>query len=294
VIVDRVRGAARSAWTLGVATYENWRDHRTIRLGAGLAYYGVLALVPLFALALVLAGLVISSDDVQSFVAERLSEWLGVEAGDVARALADALDGAGTLSGLGLLGAASLLLTASVLVLAVQDAFNTIWERPVRPGFRHTVVRRFVAFAVVAGAGAVVVVAFVLNAVAGIMSRLVPDATLVESLEELYGVATSLVLGTVVIALLLRVLPDAHVPWSSAVGGGAVTAAMLVVGSVLIGAYLQHVAATSLVGATGSVFIVLLWIFSVGQIVLIGAEFTRVLVLRGHSGAETAPEPSEW
>jgi membrane protein len=293
VIVDRVRGAAGGAWTLGVETYEHWRDHRTIRLGAGLAYYGVLALVPLVAVALVIAGLVISNADIQSFVAERLSEWLGVEADDVAQALADALEGAGTLSGLGLLGAASLLLTASVLVLAVQDAFNTIWERPVRPGLRHTVVRRLVSFAVVAGAGAVVVVSFALNAVAGVMSRIVPDATLVESLEELYGVATSWALGTVVIALLLRILPDSHVPWSSAIGGGAVTAAMLVVGSVLIGAYLQRVAVASLVGATGSVFIVLLWIFYVGQIVLVGAEFTRVLVLRRAVGSETDDEPSE-
>jgi uncharacterized BrkB/YihY/UPF0761 family membrane protein len=61
VIVDRVRGAAGSAWTLGVDTYEHWRDHRTIRLGAGLAYYGLLALVPVFAVALVIAGLVISN-----------------------------------------------------------------------------------------------------------------------------------------------------------------------------------------------------------------------------------------
>jgi membrane protein len=289
VIVDRVR----RAWTLGVETYEHWRDHRTIRLGAGLAYYGLLALVPLFAVALVIAGLVISSADIQSFVAERLSEWLGVEADDVALALTDALDGAGTLSGLGLLGIASLLFTASVLVLAVQDAFNTIWERPVRSGLRHTVIRRLVSFLVVAGAGAVIVVAFVLNTVAGIVSRLVPDATLVDSLEQLYGVATSLVLATVVIGLLLRVLPDSHVPWASAMGGGAATASMLVVGSVVIGAYLQRVAATSLVGATGSVFIVLLWIFFVGQIVLIGAEFTRVLQLRRQARFESVPEMSE-
>jgi membrane protein len=293
VIVDRVRGAARGAWTLGVETYEHWRDHRTIRLGAGLAYYGLLALVPLFAVALVIAGLVISSADIQSFVAERLSEWLGVEADDVALALTDALDGAGTLSGLGLLGIASLLFTASVLVLAVQDAFNTIWERPVRSGLRHTVIRRLVSFLVVAGAGAVIVVAFVLNTVAGIVSRLVPDATLVDSLEQLYGVATSLVLATAVIGLLLRVLPDSHVPWASAMGGGAATASMLVVGSVVIGAYLQRVAATSLVGATGSVFIVLLWIFFVGQIVLIGAEFTRVLQLRRQARFESVPEMSE-
>ena len=67
--------------------------------------------------------------------------------------LADVLDGFGSMVGLGLIGAASLLLTASLLVVALQDAFNTIWEQPVRSGIRNTVVRRLVAFAVVVGFG---------------------------------------------------------------------------------------------------------------------------------------------
>ncbi|HUS43416.1 MAG TPA: YihY/virulence factor BrkB family protein [Ilumatobacteraceae bacterium] len=281
MIVDRVRDVARGAWTLGFDTYEQWRDHRTIRLGAGIAYYGLFALVPLLALALAIAGLVISRGDVQSYLTDRISEWLGIDAADVARALTDTLDGTGTLTGLGVIGAVSLFLTASVLVIAVQDAFNTIWERPVRPGLRHTVTRRLVAFAVIAGAGAVVIASFVLNAVAGLLGRLIPDAAFVASFEELFGLATSWVLGAGVVALLFHFLTDAHIPWPSAIAGGAVTAGMLAVGNVLVGAYLQRYAASSLVGVTGSIFLVLLWIFFVGQIVLVGAEFTRVLVLRG-------------
>jgi membrane protein len=281
VIVDRVRTAVRAAWTLGFDTYEQWRDHRTIRLGAGIAYYGLFALVPLLALALAIAGLVISRGDVQSYLTEQLSDWLGIDADDIARALTDALDGTGTLTGLGILGAVSLLLTASVLVVAVQDAFNTIWERPVQPGFRHTVMRRLVAFAVIAGAGAVVIASFVLNSVAGLIIRLMPDASIVESLEEVFGAAASWALGVVVVTLLFRYLTDARVPWPAAIVGGAVTAGALALSTVLIGAYLQRYAASSLVGVTGSVFLVLLWIFFVGQIVLVGAELTRVLVLRG-------------
>lgn len=281
MIVDRVRAAVRAAWTLGFDTYEQWRDHRTIRLGAGIAYYGLFALVPLLALALAIAGLVISRDDVQSYLTEQLSEWLGIDAHDIARALTDALDGTGTLTGLGILGAVSLFLTASVLVVAVQDAFNTIWERPVRPGFRHSVMRRLVAFAVIAGAGAVVIASFVLNSIAGVITRLMPEASFVESLEEVFGAAASWALGVGVVTLLFRSLTDAHVPWRAAIVGGAVTAGALALSTVLIGAYLQRYAASSLVGVTGSVFLVLLWIFFVGQIVLVGAEFTRVLVLRG-------------
>jgi YihY family inner membrane protein len=289
VIVDRVRAAVRAAWTLGFDTYEQWRDHRTVRLGAGIAYYGLFALVPLLALALAIAGLVISRGDVQSYLSEQLSDWLGIDADDIARALTDALDGTGTLTGLGILSAVSLLLTASVLVVAVQDAFNTIWERPVRPGFRHTVIRRLIAFAVIAGAGAVVIASFVLNSVAGLLVRLMPDAAFVDSFEELFGAATSWALGVGVVTLLFRYLTDAHVPWPSAIAGGAATAGVLALSAVLIGAYLQRYAASSLVGVTGSVFLVLLWIFSVGQIVLVGAEFTRVLALRGIGVGVSSP-----
>ena len=51
--------------------------------------------MPLLALVLAIAGLVISRGDVQSYLAEQLSDWLGVDADDIARALTDALDGTG-------------------------------------------------------------------------------------------------------------------------------------------------------------------------------------------------------
>ncbi len=284
MFVDKVRGAARGVWDLGIETYEQWRGHRTIRLGAGLAYYGLFAIVPMLAVALALAGSVISHGDIQSYLAEQLSTLIGVDADAVASVLADALDGDGRLVGLGLIGAASLLLTASVLVVALQDAFNTIWERPVRSGLRQTVLRRLIAFVVVAGAGAVIVVSFAVNAVTGLLDQLAPDIAIVGSLQELIGLVTSWALAVGVVALLLRYLTDARVPWPPALVGGAATAAVLAVGTVLVGAYLRRFGASSLAGATGSVFLVLLWIYYVAQIVLVGAEFTRVLTLR-RSGA---------
>jgi len=261
-------------------TYEAWRDHRTIRLGAGLAYYGLFAIVPILAVALSLAGLFISQSDVQSYLADQLSDLFGVDADQVAAVLAETLDDAGAVTGLGLVGAASLFLSASLLVVALQDAFNTIWERPVRSGIRHSVLRRLVAFVVVAGAGAVIVVSFAINAVTGLLGRLVPDIAILASLEELVGLAASWALAIGVIALLFRYLTDVRVPWPPALIGGIVTAAVLAIGTMLVGAYLRRYAASSLVGATGSVFLVLLWIYFVAQIVLVGAELTRVLARR--------------
>jgi membrane protein len=290
VFADRLRRSVGRWWDIGIETYEHWRDHRTIRLGAGLAYYGLFALVPILAVALAIAGSVISQADVQTYLAEQLSELFGVDADVVAGAAAEALDGTGRLAGLGLVGAASLILTASLVVLALQDALNTIWERPVRSGVRHTLMRRLVAFVVVAGAGGVLILSFALNAVTGLLNQLVPDVAVIQSLQEVIGLATSWTLAIGVVALLFRYLPDVRASWVPVLIGSAVTALLLAVGTVLVGAYLRRYAVTSLVGVTGSVFLVLLWIYYEAQIVLAGAEFTRVLARRraGCSGSASS------
>ena len=279
-----IRSVGSSFVNVVMATYREWVEHRTIRLGAGLAYYGLFALVPVLAVSLSIASIFFARDDVQAYLADQLTQLLGEDADDVGAAVATLLDDVGSFVGLGLIGAASLFFAASVLVVALQDALNTIWESPVRTGVRQTVLRRLIAFAVVAAAGAVLVVSFALNAITALFGRMVPELRVVESLGELIGVATTWALGIGVIALLLRYLPETRSPWRSVLPGAAVTALLMAVGTVAIGAYLRRFASSSLLGATGSVFLVLLWIYYQAQILLAGAEFTRVLALGSSVG----------
>jgi membrane protein len=262
-------------------TYGEWRVHRTIRLGAGLAYYGLFAFVPLLAVSVSLAGIFFQKDDVQDYLAGQLADVLGEDAVTASAALAGALDGFDSMLSLGVVGAVSLVFTASLLVLALQDALNTIWERPVRVGLRTTLARRVLAFLVVVGAGMVLVVSFALNAVTALFERMVPGVAVVESLGELIGTAASWALGISVIALLFRFLTDVRVPWRSVIPGAAVTALGVALGTVAIGAYLRRYASSSLLGSTGGVFLLLIWIYYEAQIILAGAEFTRTLARRG-------------
>ena len=262
-------------------TYGEWRRHRTIRLGAGLAYYGLFAFVPVLAVSLSLAGIFFQKTDVQDYLAGQLADVLGDDAATVSAALARALDGFDSMLGLGLVGAVSLVFTASLLVLALQDALDTIWERPVRVGLRTTLARRVLALLVVVGAGVVLVVSFALNAVSALFGRMIPGVAVLESLGELIGTAASWALGIGVIAMLFRFLTDVRVPWRSVLPGAVVTALGVAIGTVAIGAYLRRYAASSLLGATGSVFLLLIWIYYEAQIILAGAEFTRTLARRG-------------
>lgn len=269
----------RWGFDIGVATYGEWRSHRTIRLGAAVAYYGLFALVPVLALSLAMAGRIVSNADVAAYLDDRITRIFGPEASGFAEAISATLGSTGTIAGLGLIGAAALILAASLLVLSLQDALNTIWELPVRPGLRNSALRRLGAFLVILAAGLVLVVGFTINSVTALLDRIVPDVVLLESVSALFGAAASWALGVAVFVLLFRYLPDKRVPWRPAVTGGAVTTALVVFGTVLIGWYLRHFGAASVPGAAGAVALVLLWIYYEAQIVLVGAELTRVIAL---------------
>jgi membrane protein len=269
--------SVRSVVGLAQQTYHEWRRHRTIRLGAGLAYYGLFAFVPLLAISLSVAGIFFAADEVQEYIAGVLADFLDSDAEAVSRSLAELLTSAGTIAGLGGLGLLSLAFTASLVVLALQDALNTVWEVPVRSGVRQSILRRLLAFGLVFAAGGVLMVSFAINAITGLIGRLAPDTPAWAPLTELVGTALSWALGIGVLALLFRYLADVRAPWPSVLVGSTVTGLFVAVGTVAIGAYLRRYAATSLVGVTGSVFLVLLWIYYEAQIVLAGAEFTRVL-----------------
>jgi len=79
-----------------------------------------------------------------------------------------------------------------------------------------------------------------------------------------------------VFTLLFRLVPDVIVPWRSALLGGIVTATMVTVGKSLLGIYLGRASFTSAFGAAGSFVVLVVWVYYAAQILLFGAELSRV------------------
>jgi membrane protein len=78
------------------------------------------------------------------------------------------------------------------------------------------------------------------------------------------------------LALIYKLLPDARIVWRDIWMGALLTAFLFTVGKCLIGLYLGQSSATSVLGAGGSLVVLLVWVYYSSQIVLFGAEFTHV------------------
>jgi membrane protein len=275
------RSALRRFFVVLSDTYARWRDDRTIRLGAGLAFYGIFAIIPLLTLSIALAQVVFSEAQVESALGYLLVSLFGSEAEPLADAIVETLDSTGAAVGMGLVGFISLIVAASLLFVALEDALNVIWDVPPQHGM-HNLVRRYgMAYLVVILTGSLLMAALVVQAVAGLAEQLVPgEMTVLESFADFIAVLGSWALGVAALGLLFRVLPHANVPWRAALTGAGITAVFMALGTWALGEYIDRFGTSSLAGAAGAVLLVTVWIYYTAQTLLAGAVLTRVLTVR--------------
>lgn len=262
-------------------TYASWREDRTLRLGAGLAYYALFTIVPFIALTAALAGQLFGLIDMASYLTDRLEQMGIVEAGAAGESIATELNRRSSSTSLGLIGLGSLLFASSLVFLALVDAINTIWNVPVQSGLRNTVRRRLVSFLMVLVTGGVVIATLAVSTVTGALERFIPGAIDLGgplfALFEWLASASSL---AVALALLFRYVGPVRAPWIPAVSSAVATAFLMVVGAQAISWYLAQFGGSSVSGAFGALLAVLSWVYYEAQILLGGVQLVKTLTTR--------------
>jgi membrane protein len=117
------------------------------------------------------------------------------------------------------------------------------------------------------------------------LSRRAPGLPL---LLAVVNTTVSLAVITALFTVLYRVLPDVKLRWRDVAVGAFATAVLFTIGKQLIGLYLGRSSTVSMYGAAGSIVVLLVWVYYSAQIVLLGAEFTRVYTERDRG--KPAPE----
>jgi membrane protein len=188
-------------------------------------------------------------------------------------------------------GSITFVVAATGAFLELQGALNTIWRVKPNPGtnFKAFLIDRVRSFGLVVAIGFLLLVSLAvtatLAALNGWLARYAPNVPLLWSGVSMF---VSLIVTTGLFALLLRFLPDVHLRWRDVMTGALATAVLFTLGQQLIGLYLGQSSMASSYGAAGSVMILLLWVYYSCQILLLGAEFTRVYAERDRT--KPAPE----
>lgn len=263
-------------WKLFSDSGAQWLEHKAPRLGAALAYYTAFALAPLLIIVIAIVGLVFGRDAAAGQITEQIENVVGE---DGAKAVQSMVAGAShPSSGIfaTLAGIAMLVVGALGLFAQLQDALNTVWEVKPKPGrgLLGFLRDRLLSFSMVLGTAFLLLVSLVVSAGLTALGNVLGEqrATL---LGQILNTGVSLVVITLLFAMIYRFLPDVRIGWRDVWFGATFTTVLFTVGKYLIGLYLGKASTASTFGAAGSFAALLIWIYYSAQIFLFGAELTK-------------------
>jgi hypothetical protein len=107
-------------------------------------------------------------------------------------------------------------------------------------------------------------------------------------------VVTSFLVAALLLAIIYKMIPESKVHWQDVALASIVTGTAFTVTNYIFGTYISAFTPTTVAGAAGSLLIILLWIFVLNQIVLYGAEVSKVYAVTvGKHSRKHLPEPLE-
>jgi len=282
---------------VGWAALQRYLAAGGLRQGAAVAFYAAFSIAPLLVVVTGVMVWLLGSEAAQVALLDAMTRLIGSrESRTVADLLARRPDavalGAQTAAFGSWLALGTTLLGATGVFVELRAALQAmLGESDGAFSWWQLVRVRLLAIGVVLGCGFMLSVAMLAQALALLALRwvgtnwpvLAPLLLAVESLWS-WGVIA------LMFALMIRWLPDARVPMRHALAGGAIAAALFMVGRYGISLYIATTATRTALGAAGSFAALLVWIYWSSQIFLVGASIS--VELGEPDSAAAAPTPS--
>jgi membrane protein len=260
-------------------TVNGFLNEDSLKYSASLAYYTVFSIGPILVLMITLASLFYGEDAVKGRLFGELNGLVGASAASQIQAIIKNLELSGKSTIALIISGVTLLIGATTVFGDIQNSINRIWHVRAKPkkGWLKLIKDRLLSSSLIIGLGFLFVVTLVINGIilafTDNLQRYFPDITvfLFDGINFLITFGIIFILFSVI----FKVLPDVNIKWRTVRAGAIFTAALFVVGRLLIGFYLQTSGTESTYGAAGSIVLILLWVYYTAAILYFGAVFTR-------------------
>jgi membrane protein len=261
-------------------SFQEWRNDNIIRHSAALAFYTVFSLAPILLIVVEGVGLLLSKTDVENELINQIRILVGPQGAEVAR---QAMKNFGLTSYqpiVASIGILTLFLGSTAVFAEIQAALNKIWDvraKPERNLLRRLLRQRLHSLGIVLGVGFLLLVSLLISTFLTILQTYfatkIPGAPW---LWRMLNMGTSFFMVALLFAMIYKYLPDVNITWHDVGIGAGITALLFTIGKLMIGKYLGQAAIAQAYGATGSLVVLLIWVYYSALISFFGAEFTQV------------------
>ncbi|MDQ2679570.1 MAG: YihY/virulence factor BrkB family protein [Candidatus Eremiobacteraeota bacterium] len=275
-----IRAAALFVLCAGMQTFGEWRKHRSGEMAAALSFFAAVALAAVALIGLYAAGKIVPAELLRA-TTSGLSHVAGPSNGAALKAL---LQAAKHGSWVPLTAGTGLLLVAVfATAMQLQAAVNFIWDvrDPKEDRAASSVGKQLPTFVLMFVLAFVLMIILLVGAGLHALAFVTHAAPLFSTLVFQAGNdAGSIVVLTLLFVTMFGRLPPSRVPRKALWAGGFATAIMYERAQFFLALYLGSIDLRSIFAEVGIGLAVLVWLYYSAQVVLVGANLTKVLASR--------------
>jgi membrane protein len=274
--------------------FTNLKANDPVRMAGATSFFAFFALPPIvIMLSNVLSPVLNERHQLVSYrLFAELSKLLGPRSADQLQDISQHLQNREPTIPMALVGFFLLLLASTTLFSVVKSSLNQLWN--VRPkanrSFVHTLKDRGIALVIILFSGLLFSVSLTIDQrLATVQQSMLSNTpTLRDWLSSGGNYLLSVIIITLWFASVFKYLPDVRIPWRAVWIGALVTSVLFKIGELILNRLLINSQVASLYGASGSVILLLLFVFYSSLIFYYGASFTRTFARL----SQLDPEPN--
>ena len=258
--------------------FKKWNEKDPFRQSAVIAYYAIFSLPALLVVVISSAGLFFDADAVNGHVLDQITQTMGKETSDQVKEMLLKASVAKSSIWATIIGIAVLLIGATGVFVQLQKTLNIIWEVKAEPkkGIWPMLKTRLFSFGLILSIAFLLLISLVISTILSSISNWMhSESQVMIVLFQILNFVISLLVISVLFALMFKILPDAKIKWHHVWIGSVVTGLLFTLGKTALAFYFSKAEPGEGYGAAGSIILILLWVSYSSMIMFYGAEFTR-------------------
>lgn len=178
----------------------------------------------------------------------------------------------------------------SELRRALGKVFGTARHRRKSHAAIANIIGRITSLFLVMMLGVAIASAVIFETILSVIQQSFTNQPYFLRLTTLFSPIASLVVITMLTAIVMRILPSRPPRFREAMAGGIVCAVLLIILKYALTVFLKHANIANMFGGAMSLVLLLLWIYFVMQVILYAAELVAILAAERRQRENTAKE----
>lgn len=250
-----------------------------LRMAGATAFFTTFALPPILIILIQVLGLLFNPAKIKQQLFSKLVTIIGQKSVEQVMEVLTGFRQMAQNWWITIIGFVFLIFVATTLFIVIKDSLNQLWKIKISPqkGIKVAFENRLISVLLILGTGVLFITGLLVEGaqvfIGKYISQLSP--TFAFYFNSALNYLVTLIIVTIWFTVLFRFLPDGKPTWKIAASGGFITSLLFNIGKYILQWLLTYSSINTIYGASGSIVLLLLFVFYSSFTLYYGAAFTK-------------------